>query len=91
MQFGGDRLIGVGGRRAKVPGSPVEVADGAAGLGEDLVGAASIDGRGAAVDSRSHERVAEAKRFAADDHLGALGGVGRIRGKTQRGRGGFDQ
>ena len=61
MQFCGDSFIGVGGRRAEVPSSPVKIAEGAAGLGEDLVGAAAIDDRGAAVDSRSHERVAEAK------------------------------
>ena len=91
MQFGCDRLIGVGGRRAEVPRSPVEVADCAAGLGEAAVGVASVDGRCAAVDSRAHERVAEAKRFATDDDLGALGGVGRIRGETQCGSGGFDQ
>ncbi len=91
MQFCGDRFIGVGGRRPEVPRSPVRIAEGAAGLGEDLVGAAAIDDGRPAVDRRSHERVAEAKPFAANDHGGCLGRVSRVREKTQRGRGRFDQ
>ena len=91
MQFGGDRSISIGGRGAEVPSSPVEIAEGTAGLGEHQVGAAAIDDRSAAVDGRSHERVAEAKAFAADDHGRRLGRVGRVRGKTQHPRSRFDQ